>query len=75
MRDKRQKFQELAEKRVNRALESLRLVGNLSNTSNYDYSPEEAKRITSALQQEVNSLKNKFELGLQKSDKRFTLGK
>ena len=35
--DKERKFKELAEKRVNRALDSIRLIGNLSNRQNYSY--------------------------------------
>ena len=60
MRDKRQKFIELAENRVTRALKDLRLIGNLSNRNNYEYTQEDAQKIISALEGEVRSLKAKF---------------
>lgn len=60
MRDKRAKFVELANKRVNKAIAQLRLVGNLSNTSAYEYTDEDARKIVKALQKEVESLKAKF---------------
>lgn len=59
-RDKSAKFVELANKRVNRAIKDLRLVGNLANTQNYEYSEEQAKKIVRVLQQEIEQLKQAF---------------
>lgn len=59
-RDKSNKFVELANKRVNRAIKDLQLVGNLANKANYDYTEEQAKKIVKALQQEVDQLKQAF---------------
>lgn len=60
MNRKHDNFVRLAEARVNKALEALRLVGNLSNKNNYDYSLEEAREILVALQTGVNDLKTQF---------------
>lgn len=60
MRNKKEKFIELANKRVNRAINDLRLVGNLSNRNAYQYDDVQAKKIIRALQKEVDSLKAKF---------------
>lgn len=60
MRDKRQRFVELAEKRVTRAIEQLRLVGNLANRSNYQYGAEEATKIISTLEAELRQIKSRF---------------
>ena len=60
MRDKKAKFVELANRRVNKAIEQLRLVGNLSNRSSYEYSDEDVRKIVRALQKEVESLKGRF---------------
>ena len=60
MRDKRAKFIELANNRVNRAIKDLRLIGNLSNRAAYDYADEDAKKILRALQREVEDLKLRF---------------
>lgn len=57
----RQKFVELAEKRVSRAIKDIRLVGNLSNRSNYSYTDEDVKKIVKALRFEVEALKSRFE--------------
>ena len=59
-RDKSAKFIELAEKRVNRALNDLKLIRNLSNINYYEYSEEQSKKIIRALQQEFDLLKKKF---------------
>ena len=42
-RDKRAKFVELAENRVNRAIKDLRLIGNLSNRSAYEFADEDIR--------------------------------
>ena len=61
MSQKRQKFISLAEKRVTRAIKDIRLVGNLSNRSNYDYEQKDVRRILRALKQEVADLERRFE--------------
>lgn len=57
---KREKFEELGEKRMNEAIKKIRLIGNLSNRNNYDYTDEHVKAIISTLEAEIQSLKNKF---------------
>lgn len=59
-KDRTSKFEELAEKRVNEALKRIRLVGKLSNKSNYSYTEEHTKQIIRALEEEVKALKGKF---------------
>lgn len=59
-RDKHSKFKELAEKRVNRALKDIRLIGNLSNKNNYHYEPGEVQTLIKALENELRALKLKF---------------
>jgi hypothetical protein len=60
MRDKRQKFVELANKRVNVAIKDLRLIGNLANRSNYAFSEDDVRKITRALQRELDAVKARF---------------
>ena len=60
MSAKRDNFIRLAEGRVTRAIDSIRVIGNLSNRSNYEYTEEDSKRIIDALQREVNELKVQF---------------
>lgn len=59
--DDRKKFVVLAEKRVKRALNDIRLIGNLSNRSNYKYTEEDAKKICRALREAVDEVRARFE--------------
>lgn len=59
-RDKRQKFEELAEKRVNKAIKDLRLIGNLSNRNNYSFDDGDVRKIMKALDDEMKALKGRF---------------
>ena len=57
----RKKFVQLAEARVSKALKDIRLIGNLSNRSNYDYTEQDAKKIYSALKKAVDEMKQRFD--------------
>lgn len=59
-RNPRDKFVELANKRVTKAIKDLRLIGNLSNRRAYKYTDADAKKIIRALQNEVDILKSRF---------------
>lgn len=75
MRDKRSRFVELAQARVTKATLTLRLIGNLSNPNNYEYSEEDARKIFSALDAEMRLLKAKFHTALSKKARdEFKLG-
>ena len=67
------KFRELAEKRVVKAIKAIRLVGNLSNRTNYSYTEEEAKKIVSALQKEIAVVKRRFGNSTNSDEATFTL--
>ena len=60
MSTKHENFVRLAESRVDKALSAIRVIGNLTNRSYYEFSPDEAKEIVSALQSAVNDLKVQF---------------
>ena len=60
-KDRREKFVELAEKRVSKAIQDIRRIGKLSNTKNYSYTDEDIQKITKALRTEVDNLKTQFE--------------
>ena len=57
---KADKFKELADKRVARALKQFRLIGNLSNRGSYEYSEEQVDKIFIALQAELSRAKTRF---------------
>lgn len=73
MSKNREKFVELAEKRVTRTLKDIRLIGNLANKSNYAYSDDDIKKIMSALEGEVKALRRKFESSPTDSEVEFKL--
>ena len=58
MKDK--KFRELAKSRVNKAIKSIQLIGNLANRSHYTYTDDEADQILNALEKELKTTKQKF---------------
>lgn len=60
MNEKKLKFRELAEKRVNNALKNIQLIGNLSNTRAYEYDDEEIKKIFKSLKEEISIAESKF---------------
>ncbi|WP_339670975.1 hypothetical protein [Dasania marina] len=57
----RAKFVELTEKRVSKALKDIKLIGNLSNKSNYSYTDKDVKKIYSALKKALDEMKVRFE--------------
>ena len=59
-RSRRERFVTLAENRVDRAIKSIRLIGNLAHRGNYEYGEEDVQKITTALQKELKSLKMRF---------------
>lgn len=59
-RDKSEKFVELANKRVNRAIKDIQLVANLANRQNYEYTEEQGKKIVKTMQGELDALKQSF---------------
>lgn len=57
---KHEKFRELAEKRTNKALEAVRLIGNLSNRQTYVYEDAEVRKIVKALRDAVGDVEARF---------------
>ncbi len=68
---KKEKFIRLAEARTNNALKQISLIGNLANTSNYDYDMKDVDRILKTLRNSINELEVTFK-GETKS-KKFSL--
>ncbi len=60
MRDRRERFVALAEARTDKALNAIRLLGNLSNRSNYEYTEADVAQIIRALEAEVKAVKVRF---------------
>lgn len=58
---KHERFIRLAENRVNNALKTLELIGNLSNTNNYEYTKQDAQKIVNVLKKSVELIEKKFD--------------
>ena len=73
MNIKSKKFTELANKRVNKTIKDIRLIGNLANKQNYEYTELQGKQIIKALQQELDDIKQNFSNTITSSKKPFSL--
>jgi hypothetical protein len=71
--DRREKFVELAEKRVNKAIKDINLIGNLSNRSNYSYTDRDVRKISSALKKAVDEMKARFDSKVSSAEGNFKL--
>ena len=69
---KEEKFKRLAELRVNAAMDRIRLLGQLSNRGNYDYTDEQVEMIFNALKKALVESRSKFRESA-KNKTRFTL--
>ena len=58
MNNKEKKFKELAEIRVNRALNDLKLIGNLGNKFRYTSTPDQRKKIINSIKAAVKDMEN-----------------
>ena len=67
-----EKFKRLAESRVNTIIDKIRLIGHLSNKSNYSYTEAQVDAIFKAIQKELNVAKSKFSEG-SNGNKPFSL--
>ncbi len=60
-KEKAERFKRVAENRTNKIIEQIRLLGNCSNRSNYEYSAEDVKKIFSAIEEELKITKAKYQ--------------
>jgi len=73
IKDRRAKFLELANARVNRAIKDLQLIGNLANKRAYEYSEKDARYIVKALEAEVDKIKDRYKSGSERANNIFNL--
>ena len=55
-----ERFRRIATKRTNEILEKIRILGNCSNRSSYEYTDEEVNKIFSEIEKQLKSIKAKF---------------
>ncbi len=71
--EKRKKFVKLAENRTQLALDSIRKIGNLSNTRAYEYSETDIKAIVKALKDATADIERKFNSSANETSNQFKL--
>jgi len=64
-----QRFIRIATKRTNKALNDIRLLGNCSNKSGYDYSEQEINKIFGTIERAVKEARAKFHFSKNKEFK------
>lgn len=67
-----EKFKRLATRRVNMAIKHIRLIGNLSNKTNYQFNRKDVQKIFSTLKREIADTEELFQN--KERRQKFTLG-
>ena len=60
METKRERFVRLAENRTNKIINMVRLLGNCSNRSAYEFDKDDVQQIFASIEEEVKNAKSKF---------------
>jgi len=74
-RDPKKKFDELAEKRTNKIIENLELIGNLSNKKNYTYEDSQPQEIFRAIKRALKDAEEKFKQPESPKSRKFSFNK
>lgn len=56
----RERFVRIAEARTQKIIDTIRLLGNCSNSYAYEYTPKDIDKIFSAIESELKTAKSKF---------------
>lgn len=67
-----EKFIKLGGKRVSAAIDKIELIGNLANTSNYEYTDDQIAKIETALNDTVKKTMAKFSGDKEETEKSFS---
>ena len=73
MENKKNNFKRIAENRVNKIIDMIGLLGNLSNSSFYEYTDEQIEAIFNAIENELEKQKQKFVKKKDGRKKKFEL--
>lgn len=69
MENRRERFKRLASKRTTNILNQLRVLSNLSDRNNYDYTDEDVKKVFNAIEDQLRIVKAKFQSRIRKEFK------
>lgn len=73
MENKKENFKRISENRVNKILQLLDQLSNLTNTSFYEYTEEDIEKIFSTIEAESNKTKSILLNAKSKKKKKFEL--
>lgn len=73
MENKKENFKRIAENRTNKIIDMISLLGNLSNSSFYEYTDEQINSIFDAIQEELDKQRSKFNKQKEGKKRRFEL--
>ena len=65
---KRARFQRLGASRTNQALKRLKILGNCSSKSLYEYTKDDVERMFAAIDRQFNRTKVRFDLPVDKEE-------
>ena len=70
MAKSRERFVKLAENRTQKILDTLDLLGNLSNTNNYVYDSADVEQIFGAIRDRIKEVESTFKVASQRTSKK-----
>lgn len=70
---KRERFIRVAEARTNKIINMMKLLGNCSNKSNYEYTDDDVYKIFTVIERETKNARIKFNGATPRKEDRFTL--
>ena len=68
---KKARFYRVGERRINKILKYLKLVGNMSNKNLYLYTDQEVKKMFNVLKTMISKTEDKFQTGSQQKEYSF----
>lgn len=69
--DRRDRFERVASKRVERVINDIRLLSNCSNTNNYEYTNSDVDKMLKAIKEELKLLEAAYKSGVRDSNEGF----
>ena len=71
MNEKRQRFEKVAGSRVNKLCDAIEKLEKCSNTYNYEYYPEDVKKMLAVIKTKFDEMKLSYSRGLSKNKQNF----
>lgn len=70
---RRERFEKVASKRVQKLLDQIELVGNCSSKVNYEYSDQDVEKMFSTIEEHLKQARSRFgSTGPAKEEKKFS---